>query len=31
MGEDVENKEFANFPIKLVGLRLGWILTEEDG
>lgn len=29
MGEDRENKNYKNYPIKMVAVRLGWILGES--
>ena len=27
MHEDLDSREYGSYPIKLVGLRLGWMLT----
>jgi len=31
MGEEKDNVDYSSYPVKLVGLKIGWILNDEAG
>jgi hypothetical protein len=31
MGEDLNNKHYNSYPVKVVGLEIGWLINETWG
>jgi len=31
MGEKIENPNYSSYPVKVVALRIGWMLKSDDG